>query len=153
MGSNPARCANKIKDLIEIKSLLSSAYPQTAPTRALRSRAPDTRGGFTGIRHGALSSLPYSRALQGRHACLFVRQAARQIPYRHIAPSRPTSPRGRGRVLRYPYASALPVLTSSQRPTDVPSPRMNAALIDDCRARGATVDDDGLRCVWIAMHA
>jgi len=36
--------------------------------------------------------LPYSRALQGRHACLFVRQATRQIPYRHITPSRATSP-------------------------------------------------------------
>jgi len=96
--------------------------------------------------------LPYSRALQARQTCLFARQAAGQILYRHITPSRATSHVAVNARFATPCLG-LTVPHFLQRPTDAPSPRMNAALMDDCRARGAGMDSDVRLGIWIAIHA
>src|SRR5262249_42048340 len=79
--------------------------------------------------------MPCTRVLQKRHTCLFARQAARQVPHHHIAPSCATTHPNVGGMHR--YSLGLPVFDYLQRPTKAPSPKQSAVLMERTAARGA----------------
>src|SRR5215468_2335077 len=84
---------------------------------------------MTLIDGGGDAHLPYSRALQCRHTCLFARQMSRH----HIAPSCATTHPNVGGMHR--YCLGLPVVDYLQRPTCAPSPKQSVVLMGRTAAR------------------